>query len=77
MKNFIKFLCILGYLFIILDSCAWLYNPHKPSKFEPVTRYWMKQRSDGYWIVTYQKGFMPMKETIFECKPDSAQLSNL
>jgi hypothetical protein len=40
-------------------------------------RQWMKQRNDGYWIVTTVKGFKDEKKDTFECKPDSIQLAQL
>jgi len=59
-------------------SCAILYQPSmKRASWAPQARYWMKQRSDGYYVVNVSRGFAPTKVYVFECKPDSAQLSKL
>lgn len=39
-------------------------------------RQWMRERSDGYWVVTSVR-MMCAHKTIFECKPDSAALAQL
>lgn len=38
---------------------------------------WMKQRSDGYWVVTTAHRFKKWSVDVFECKPDSIELLRL
>jgi len=52
-------------------------HDRKPFRASVPKRQWMKQRSDGYWLVYTTKGFSPTKLMVFECKPDSAQLASL
>lgn len=66
---------------IILTSCS-VVNPRGkcyPSKGsrDYAIRQWMKQRSDGYWVVTTIHGLGKRSVLAFECKPDSIMLDNL
>lgn len=54
-----------------------LKHDSRPFKASVPVRQWKKQRSDGYWLVYTTRGHAPTKTTLFECKPDSAQLANL
>lgn len=63
----------------LLVSCSsqkYYCTPSKKSRDYAVRQY-IKQRNDGYYVVTTIKGFGKMSQTVFECKPDSIDLSKL
>lgn len=68
----------MALIVILNSSCSSSYRctPSKKSRDYAVRQY-MKQRSDGYWVVTTDSKFRGMKQTVFQCKPDSADLENL
>lgn len=76
MKN-LGIAILIIYLILALFSCASPYRCAPSKKSKDYARQWMYQRQDGYWIVTTDSKFRGMKQTIFECKPDSIQLANL
>jgi len=72
---------LVAILAILLSGCGvfkpvYRCTPSKKSK-DYAVRQWMKQRSDGYWVVTTIHGFKNTTTFAFECKPDSAALSKL
>lgn len=79
MKNIIAFILIA----LIFASC----KPCDPSTWESRTKFrsnksyglrqWMKQDAAGNWIVTTIRGHKKYRKDVFECKPDSFQLSQL
>lgn len=73
-----KHLLSILLLTIVLYSCGNQYKcyPSKKSR-DYAVRQWMKQRSDGYWIVYTTRGMLKETATVFECKPDSMQLEKL
>lgn len=62
---------------ILMNSCATQYRCTPSKKSRDYARTWMHQRSDGYWVVTTDSKFQGMRQTVYECKPDSMQLSHL
>lgn len=75
-----KLFLFLLLLIIVMASCStYKCYPSKRSKdyAKPhFHRQWMKERSDGYWIVTTVHKFKTTM-TVHECKPDSIILANL
>lgn len=69
---------IIFFLLIAMCSCTTqrYCKPPKGSR-DYAKQQWIKQRSDGYWVVTTLHRFKPMSEKVFECKPDSIQLASL
>lgn len=69
---------LLALACVVLFSCAprRYCQPPKGSK-DYAKRQWLKQRSDGYWIVTTIRGYGRRTDIEFECRPDSAQLAKL
>lgn len=81
MKKIFFIICLLAMAIIViinLSSCSSSYRctPSKKSR-DYAVRQWVKERSDGYFVVTTIRGFSKMSQTVFECKPDSADLENL
>lgn len=78
--NVIGFIiCIIVIIFVCaLQSCSTQYRctPSRRSK-DYAKQQWITQRSDGYWIVTTMHKFKRSNVKVFECKPDSIQLSFL
>lgn len=76
MKKLLFFICIL--IVILNSSCSSSYRctPSKKSR-DYAVRQWVKERSDGYFVVTTIRGFSKMEEKVFECMPTSTDLENL
>lgn len=73
MKHFI----LISLTAIILFSCSTQKcYPSKKSKDWAVQQ-WIKQRSDGYYVVYTVYGFRKETATVYECMPDSIQLEEL
>lgn len=68
---------ILIVVIIFMNSCATQYRCTPSKKSRDYARQWMHQRSDGYWVVTTDSKFKGMKQTVFECRPDSTDMLNL
>lgn len=82
MKYLLLLVCVA-----LLQSCAICKPPRNNAEMEQRVlkhdrkpfraRLYMKQRSDGYYLVYVTRGFAPTKAYLFECKPDSAQVEAL
>lgn len=74
-----KYLILLTTV-LYLSSCTPQYKSYKcaPSRGSKdwAKRQWMKERSDGYWIVTTVR-MKDRSDKLFECKPTQQQLDSL
>lgn len=59
---------------LFLTSCNLLY---KPNKGRVVVRHSMRQLSDGWWLLTIQRGYLPPKSYRMECKPTPQYIKEL
>lgn len=69
-------LIVLSASFLVSCGTQRYCQPSKKSKDWAVQQ-WIKQRSDGYYVVYTVHGFRKETSVAFECKPDSFQLDSL
>lgn len=81
-----KYTIILLITVLLFSSCSLCKPPRNNAEMEQrvrkhdnkrfTARQWMKERSDGYWVVTTIK-WNKRTDIAFECKPTQQQLDSL